>query len=267
MNRELISSTSNARIKEIRRLQQRKQRDRSGRFFAEGIRIVVEALQVGVEVESLVVAPKLLTSQFARELVVERVRAGMPCLEVTPEVFHSISQRERPQGLGAVIRQRWETLHQIEPGRELCWVALDGVQDPGNLGTMLRTADAVGAAGLILLGSTVDPYDPTAVRASMGALFTMRLVRATLAELALWKEWYAALVVGTSGAAAHDYRRLRYRAPLVLLMGSERQGLSEEHLALCDDVVSIPMVGRVDSLNLAVATGVVLYHLFSAAGG
>jgi TrmH family RNA methyltransferase len=121
----------------------------------------------------------------------------------------------------------------------------------------------VGGAGLLLLGDSADPYDPGAVRASMGALFALRLARATFDEFAAWKRQRACTVVGTSDAAAQDYRAVAYRPPLVLLMGSERQGLSPDQQALCDAVVSIPMVGRSDSLNLAVATGVMLYEIFN----
>jgi len=190
-------------------------------------------------------------------------RAGVPCLAVTGEVFRSISLKEGPQGIGAVVRQRWTPLEAIEPGGELCWVALDAVQDPGNLGTILRTSDAVGGAGVILLGPSTDPYDPAAVRASMGAVFSQRLARADFDGLAGWKRSRGFTVAGTSDAAPIDYHAVRYQSPLVLLMGSERQGLSARQQALCDLVVRIPMVGRGDSLNLAVATGVMLYEIFN----
>jgi TrmH family RNA methyltransferase len=142
-------------------------------------------------------------------------------------------------------------------------VALSSIQSPGNLGTLLRTADAVGAAGVILLGDGVDPYDPAAVRASMGAIFSQRFVRASTRELAAWKRRSGALLVGTSPAAPTDYQALTYPPSLVLFMGHERQGLSPEEQALCDELVRIPMVGSSDSLNLAVATSVMLYEVFN----
>ncbi len=259
----MISSTSNPRIKQIRGLRQRKARSESGLFFVEGIRLVLEAVQLGAPLETLVVAPELLSSTRAQELVQAQQRAGVPTLEVTAEVFQSLSAREGPQGLGAVLQQRWETLDHVQPGNELGWVALDAVQDPGNLGTILRTSDAVGCAGVILLDHTTDPYDPAAVRASMGAIFAQRLVRASFAEFAVWKQRHTVMVVGTSGAALHDYQAVKYVPPLVLLMGSERLGLAAEQQAVCDLMVRIPMVGRSDSLNLAVATGVMLYEVFN----
>lgn len=259
----VISSPSNPTIKYIRALRQRKTRGETGEFFIEGIRIVAEALELGAPVRYLVVAPDLLTGDFGRGLVKTAQQRGVRCLEVTPEVFASFSGKDGPQGLSAVVGQRWEPLSQVRLEGGLCWVALDAAQDPGNIGTILRTCDAVGGVGLLLLGESADPYDPGAVRASMGALFALRLARATFDEFAAWKRQHAYIVVGTSDAAAQDYRAVTYRPPLVLLMGSERQGLSPDQQALCDAVVSIPMVGRSDSLNLAVATGVMLYEIFN----
>ena len=260
----IISSFSNPKIKEIRGLRQRKERAQTGLAFIEGIRIVADALQHPGTVETIVVAPELLTSAFAQELVRAQKQAGTPCLEVTAEVFKSLSSKDGPQGLGAVIRQRWEPLEQVRlSSGDFCWVALDAVQDPGNLGTILRTCDAVGCAGVILLGQSTDPYDPEALRASMGAVFSQRLIRASFDAFAAWKYQHEYRVVGTSGAVDTDYTTVAYHFPLILLMGSERLGLSAEQQALCDTVVKIPMVGQSDSLNLAVATGVTLYEMFN----
>ncbi len=260
----LISSRANPAIKQIRALAARKERERSGLFFVEGIRLVTEAVQVGADLVQGVVAPDLLKGSMGREVAATLRAGGVPCLEVTAEVFAGLSAKEGPQGLGAVVRQCWERLEGA--GRQeagLGWVALDAVQDPGNLGTILRTSDAVGAAGVILVGPTTDPYDPAAVRASMGAIFTQRLIRASWAEFAAWKQIVDITLIGASDKATADYQAVTYRPPLVLLMGSERQGLSAEQQALCDLMVRIPMVGRSDSLNLAVATGVALYEIFN----
>ena len=259
----LISSHSNARVKQVRALRQRKERERTGLFFVEGIRLVGEAVQTDAELETLVVAPELLTSVFGQGLVERQRWKGVACLEVTAEVFESISAREGPQGIGAVVRQQWAALADVTPGDELCWTALVAVQDPGNLGAILRVSDAVGGAGVILVGASTDPYDPAAVRGSMGAVFSQRLVRATFEELSAWKAASPFAVVGTAGDAPHDYQAVGYPRPLILLMGSEREGLSPQQRAVCDILVRIPMVGRSDSLNLAVATGVVLYEIFN----
>lgn len=258
-----ISSLNNPTIKHIRSLRQRKERERTNTFFIEGIRLVAESIQTGATIESLVVAPELLTSAFAHHIVAARRAAGVAYLEVTAAVFKSLSGKENPQGLGAVVRQNWEQLEQVRLTDGWVWVALDEVQDPGNLGTILRTCDAVGGTGVILLGSTTDPYDPAALRASMGAIFSQRLVRAGFDEFVTWKQQHGYRVVGTSDTATHDYQAVRYDPPLVLLMGSEREGLSPQQQAHCDLIVAIPMVGRSDSLNLAVATGVMLYELFN----
>lgn len=259
----MITSLANERVKAIRKLQDRKSRAETGLFYIEGLRIVAEAVEEQAEIETLLAAPDLLRSEFAQQLVAQQRASGVPVLEVSAEVFHRISLKEGPQGLAAVMRQRWTGLETIalETGR--IWVALDSVADPGNLGTILRTLDAVGGKGVILLDQSTDPYDPTAVRGSMGALFTQSLVRATLAEFADWKRQHHVPVVGTSDKASMDYHVYRYPGEMVLLMGSERQGLQEQHLALCDEVVSIPMLGKSDSLNLAVATAVVLYEILN----
>jgi RNA methyltransferase, TrmH family len=173
-----------------------------------------------------------------------------------------LAAKDRAQGLGVVVRQRWESLARLDANAGHRWVALDTVQYPANLGTILRTCDAVGAAGVILLGDTADPYDPAAVRASVGAIFALRLARASFAELFEWKRRNRVMVVGTSPTATLDYRSVAYKPPVVLLMGSEPRGLAREQQDMCDAVVTIPMVGRSDSLNLAVATSVVLYEIF-----
>lgn len=261
----LITSLTNAKVKQIRALARRKEREQTGLFFAEGIRLVTEAVQTAARIDTLVVAPDLLKSEHALALLAAERGQGTPVLEVTREVFEHISAKEGPQGLGAVVHQQWQTLADIDwpMRRALGWVALDAAQDPGNIGTILRTCDAVGIAGLILLANSADPYEPSAVRASMGAVFSQRLVRATWEQFATWKQQHHVPLVGTSGGATQDYQQVAYPTPLVLLMGSEREGLSPSQQAACDLLVRIPMVGRSDSLNLAVATAVVLYEVYN----
>jgi len=257
-----IASRNNPRVKAIRDLRQRKEREHSGRFFVDGIQLVAAAIELGADVETLVVAPDLLTSRFAHTLLREQRERGVDCLELTAEVFESLAAKETAQGIGAVVRQRWQPLARASPAGG-CWVALEEVHYPGNLGTILRTCDAVGGAGIILLGHTTDPYGPAAVRASLGAVFAQRLVRASLAEFADWKHQQGCVIVGTSPAATVDYQAVAYQPPLILLMGSEPRGLSPMGLALCDVLVTIPMVGYGDSLNLSVAASVMLYEIFN----
>jgi RNA methyltransferase, TrmH family len=259
----IITSTANLHIKSIRRLRDRKARQECGCFYAEGLRIVMEAVQLGAHIETLVVAPELLTSSLGKQLVEEQRLRGIELLEVSPDVFSSIALKEDPVGIAAVISQRWTELDDIDTKAHDLWLALDRVADPGNLGTILRTSDAVGARGVILLEQCTDPYDPTAARASMGALFSQCLVKASFAAFAAWKKNRNITLIGTSGAAQCDYQVYAYPPGMVLMMGSEREGLPDGHKALCDQVVSIPMMGRSDSLNLAVATGVVLYEILN----
>ena len=232
------------------------------------MRFVAQATQSRVPLRTVVAVPKMLAHPFARKLWAQMQQNGVPCLPVSPEQFLHLSRAQEPQWIGAVAAQRWQPLGQIVPGPELCWVALDTLHSPGNLGTLLRTCDAVGAAGLILVGSTIDPYDPATVRATMGALFTQRFARASLPELLAWKRRHYGLLVGTSPHAKLDYQAAPYpspaeRRPLILWLGGERQGLTSEQQAACDCTVQIPMVGRSDSLNLAVAASVLLYEVFN----
>ena len=263
MNTNHISSKSNSRIKQIRKLRSRAERDQQGLFYIEGIRQVGEAIQLGAEMETLIVAPELLTSEFALDLVERETAGGTDSLVVSAEVFRTISERDHPHGLGAVVRQRWHNLADVHLSDRSLWIGLDTVADPGNLGTILRTSDAVGADGVILIGKTTDPYDPNAVRASMGAIFSQRIVRSTNQSLIEWVRGQTVQVVGTSPDGSLDYQGGRYTGPVLLLMGSERHGLPPELIEICDPLVSLPMAGRSDSLNLSVATGVMLYEIFN----
>jgi len=258
-----ISSKNNSRVKQIRRLRSRAERDQLGLFYVEGIRQVAEAIQLGAEIDTLIVAPDLLTSEFALDLVERETAGGSDSLVVSADVFHTISEREHPHGLSAVMRQRWHALADIKLSDQSLWIGLDTVADPGNLGTILRTSDAVGADGVILIGKTTDPYDPSAVRASMGAVFSQRLVRATNDTLIDWVRQQSIQLVGTSPDGPLDYQSGRYIGPILLLMGSERHGLPPELIEICDPLVHLPMAGRSDSLNLSVATGVMLYEIFN----
>ncbi len=259
----IITHFQHPLIQRIHRLRRREVRDQTGLYYIEGLRFVLQALQHHAAVEALVVCRPLLINAFAQQMVRQQRWLGLPILEVTSHVMHELAIVEDPQGIGAVVRQHWTPLAQITPGNELCWVALHLVRSVGNLGTILRTSDAVGGAGLILLGNEIDPYDPAVVRATMGALYTQRLVRTTPAEFGRWKQDQQYMLVGTSPGAPTDYHTLAYRSPTIVLMGEERKGLPADLQTLCDHLVRIPMVGGSDSLNLGVATGVMLYELFN----
>ncbi len=243
-------------------LDRRDVRDEAGLFYVEGVRFVLAALAAGAAIETLVVSRDLLAGAPARLAAGRAQKRAGAVLEVTEDAFRRLSHAAEPQGIGAVVRQRWHGLRDIRPGRELCWLVVDTVNSPGNLGTMLRTSEAAGGAGLIVLGSRTDPYDPAVLRATMGAIFTQRLVRATPREFEAFRRERGFHLIGTSARATADYRELRYRPPVGVFMGCEQGGLGPDQLRACDQVVRIPMAGRCDSLNVAVATGIVLYEVF-----
>lgn len=257
----MITSTSNPRIKHIRSLRQRKHREASGTLFVDGLR-AFESLDLARDVETLIVAPELL-AEAGRKLLDEGRKTLVTVEEVSAKVFASLTARETPDGIGAIVRQRWSRMEEASIAGDDCWVALHSVRDPRNIGAILRVADAVGAAGIVLLDDSVDPYSPEAVRASTGAVFAQRLVRADFGSFEQWRKRHSVACVATAADAEADYRSVAYPQPMVLLMGSERMGLSSGQQAACEMNVRIPMAGRVTSLNVAVAAAVVLYEVFN----
>lgn len=250
-------------VKQLRQLRSPAERERTGTFYIEGSRIVAQALQAGAEIESGVIAPGLIKdTEHALETVAALRASGARVVELSNADFENISFKENLQGIGAVIRRRPEKLSsaKIEPGQ--LWIALDNVGNSGNLGAIMRTGDATGCTGLLLLGKTTDPYHPTTIRASMGSFFALRMIRASFDEFIAWKQSSGYAVVGTTPDVKQEYTEIAYPASCVLLMGSERYGLSPAQQAACDLLVTIPMVGTADSLNLGVATSVVLYEIF-----
>ena len=259
---ELISSSSNPLVKQIRMLRQRKGRDETGLFLAEGIHHVGEAIEAGWGVETLVYAPDQLTSDFARRLVNEQIQSGVRCAALTANLFSGIAEKENPQGILAILRQRIQRLEDLNWEQIKTGVALVSPQDPGNVGTILRSMDATGADGLILLDGGVDPYHPSCVRASMGTIFWKALVQASFEDFVKWSRKNGYYLVGSSAHAEADYRDFkRGGRPTILLLGNEQKGLSQEQLMACDVSLSMPMMGRVSSLNLAVAAGILLYTI------
>lgn len=257
---EPITSSSNPIIKQARALRQKKARDESGLFLVEGILHVGEAAEAGWEFELLLYCSERLKSEFGRQLVEKLIHNGVRCQPVSESAFESFAEKENPQGIAALVRQKQRGLSDIAPFSFM--VAVVAPQDPGNVGTILRIIDAVGADGLILIDGGVTPYHPSAVRASMGTLFWKPFYSATFAEFAGWAKQGGHRLIGTSAHATADYRQMHLDArPTVLLLGSEQKGLLPGQLAACDDLISLPMRGRATSLNLAVAVGVFLYAL------
>ncbi len=279
-----INSRDNPKIKQVRALRQRKERDASGLFLVEGIRHVGECAAASVEasaaagersfssagvieskarwLEYICFCPELLTSDFALQLIQEQAQRGVPCYRLPAGLFVSLTEKENPQGILAVARQRPYSLEELNRLNFSWGVALVAPQDPGNIGAILRTIDAVGASGLLLLDSSADPYHPNAVRASMGAIFWYPVACASFSEFKRWAQANRYNLIGTSAHGSQDYRSVdSYTKPLILLMGSEREGLTDEQKAACDLLARMPMRGRVSSLNLAVAAGIMLYTM------
>jgi RNA methyltransferase, TrmH family len=233
-------------------------------FFVEGVRNVVRAIESGFHIETLVYSEKLLIVPIARRLVRDRCRSGTPTLDVSPEVFRQVSMTPRASGVGAVVAQQWSTLHHASPKSALCWVVVEAIRSEGNLGSLIRTSEAVGGAGFILVGPQVDPYSPAVVRASMGAVFGQTFIRTNGRSLRNWVRRHRCRVIGASPGGSADLHRFEYPRPTVLVLGEEREGLSPAQSGLCTDFVRIPMVGAADSLNLAVAGSLLMYEVYRA---
>ena len=258
----IITSPANPRIKEIRKLRERKEQKRTGLFYMEGLRIIGEAFDKGAEIVTLVVCPELLKTEFGSELWQRAKDRGMEILVVSRTVVESIAVKENPQGLAAAAKARFYELEDLDISHGII-VALTEVADPGNLGTIIRTADAVDCQGVILIGDCTSPYDIGSIRGTMGAIFSTKIVRTDLKSFLAWKRKTGLQLVGTSDKAASDFVDIAYQDPVILLMGSERAGMSPEEFEACDEIAAIPMMRSSDSLNLAVATGVMLYQIFN----
>lgn len=252
-------------LDEIRHLQtDRAHRDARRTFFVEGVRNVVQAIESGFHLETLVYSEKLLIVPIARKLVRDRCRSGTPTLHVSPESFRQVSTTPRASGVGAVIAQRWMPLHGASPRAGLCWVVLEGVRSEGNLGSLIRTSEAIGGAGFILVGPHIDPFAPGVVRASMGAVFRQSFIRTNERSFRNWMRRHRCRAVGASPEGSADLHRFRYPRPTILVLGEERRGLTAMQRDLCTHLVRIPMVGAADSLNLAVAGSLLLYEVYRA---
>jgi RNA methyltransferase, TrmH family len=255
MEKPLITSLSNPLIKQARALRQKKARLESGLFLVEGIHHVGEAVEAGWKVESVLYAPELLTSNFGRDLI---SRLGAKPQPVSVQVMESLADKDNPQGILALVQQKQTRLEELHVMR--CAVALVAPQDPGNVGTILRTLDAVGTDALFLLDGGVELYHPTVVRSSMGTIFWKPIVQTSFDEFVKWARKGNFQLMGASAHGDVDYQTLIPKVPWILVLGNEQKGLSTEQTNACDVTVSVPMKGRVSSLNLAVATGVLLYQ-------
>lgn len=257
-----VTSLANPVVKNIRALAQKKYRDQQRAFIAEGLKLVIDAFEAGWTVRTLVFAKSALGNPAVEKVAARAVAAGGLVLEASEKVLAAITRRDNPQMVIGVFEQRYRPLADIRPGAGEVWVALDRVRDPGNLGTIIRTVDAVGATGIVLVGECTDPFSLETVRATMGSIFAVPLARSDTADFLAWRAGFGGLAVGTHLKGSVDYRKVDYaHGPVLLVMGNEQQGLPADIAAACDRLVRIPQAGRADSLNLAVATGVMLFEI------
>ena len=256
-----VTSLANPIVKDIKALMNKKAREETGSFIAEGLKLIIDALELGWTIRTLIYSKAAKGKPLVEKVAAKTVASGGLVLEVSEKVMASIVRRDNPQMVAGVFEQRWRPLADVKPKTGETYVALDRVRDPGNLGTIIRTADAVGASGVILVGDCTDPFAVETVRATMGSVFAMPVSRATVEEFIAWRKGTDVNVVATHLAGSVDYRIVDYaRKPVVVLMGNEQSGLPEELATKADTRVRIPQEGRADSLNLAIATAVMLYE-------
>jgi TrmH family RNA methyltransferase len=254
-----VTSLANPTVKAARALHMKKAREETGQFLAEGLKIVTEAVELGRAPRTLLFAAETESHPLLRRAVAATEAAGGVALEVSRDILAKIARRDNPQTVLAVFNQAFTPLAEVAPASAPCWVALEAVRDPGNLGTIVRTADAAGCGAVILVGDCCDPFSVEAVRATMGSIFAVGIARASAPEFLAWRAGWPGSVVGTLLSATTDFRAADYAAPTLILMGNEQAGLTPELAAACDVAVKIPMRGRADSLNLAVAAGIMIY--------
>jgi TrmH family RNA methyltransferase len=258
----MITSTSNPLAKRVRKLRLKKHRLSEGAFFIEGVRVFISAVEAKAPVQTILYSPDLLTSDLAIEVISAQRKAGVKCVETSANVFRSISSRDNPVGVGAVVSTGWVALEKLPTRRKSVYVSILNISEPGNLGTIIRTVDAAGGDGVILVGQGVDPYHPSAVKASMGTLFHVPISRVEEpAQLLDWAKNHGITTVSTSAHAQLSYRGDHYELPTLIILGSEGEGLPAGMLEKSDLAVSIPMRGTATSLNLAVAAGLLLYEV------
>ena len=258
-----ITGFSNPLVKQVRGLRDKKHRRLTGLFLAEGLRILTEAFEAGILPEMIWHAPESGAHPLVMQLTEAVEAAGGEVFVTSTEILSKLSGKDNPGTVIGVFREQLTPLASIDRSSAPIWLVAEKLRDPGNLGTILRTGDAVGAGGLILINECTDPFSVEAVRASMGAIFTQKVAAARWDEFLPWLRSGPGQLVGTSLNTDTDYQTSRYAAPTFLLVGNEAQGLPPEYEAACDLLVKMPMMGKADSLNAAVATAVMAYEVLN----
>ena len=256
-----VTAFSNTTVKRLRSLRDKKARRSEGLFLAEGLRIIAEARDSGSLPEIIAFSAAGAGHPLAAEIIAATEAKGGEAIETSADILGKMSGKDNPQTIIAAYRQPDISLERVDRSVAPLWIAVQALRDPGNIGTILRTGDAAGAGGLILIDECADPFSVEAVRASMGAVFTQRIAAACWDEFIAWLRDGPAQLVGTSLKATTDYLDAQYDAPCFLLIGNEQQGLPSEYEAACDLLVKIPMAGRADSLNAAMAAAVMAFQV------
>ena len=261
--RRLITGFSNPTVKYLRSLREKKHRKASGQFLAEGLRLLTDARECGHLPEVLVMASAREPHPLLEALEADVMAAGGDVIETSADILAKITGKSNPQAVAGVFAEFDTSLNGTDRSSADIWLVAQALRDPGNLGTMLRTCDAVGAGGLILIDDCADPFSVEAVRASMGAIFTQKVARASWSEFLPWLRSGSGQLVAASLRDAVPYRGAPYQSPCFILVGNESQGLPEEYEAACDLRVTMPMKGRADSLNAAIAGAVLAYEVLA----
>jgi TrmH family RNA methyltransferase len=254
-----VTAFSNSTVKLLRSLRDKKARREHGLFLAEGLRILTEARDSGRLPEIVAFSPEGAKHPLAAEIISATEAAGGDAIETSADILSKMSGKDNPQMLLAAYRQPDTSIARIDRAKAPLWIVAQSLRDPGNLGTILRTGDAAGAGGLILVDDSADPFSVEAVRASMGAVFTQEVATARWPEFLSWLRGGEGQLVGTSLKPTQDYLEAEYSQPCFLLIGNEQQGLPADYEAECDLLVKIPMAGRADSLNAAMAAAVMAF--------
>lgn len=259
-----VTSAANPSVKRLKSLFDKKARRLEGLFLAEGLRVCTEALEAGRLPQLLAITPQAEVHPLGAQLISACVAARAQVMRVTPILMSRITGKDNAQGVAGAYAIPGTSLSQLDRSTASIWVAGENIRDPGNIGTMLRTCDATGAGGLILLDNCADPFSVEAVRASMGAIFSRQIAQASGPEFFAWAKQGQGQIIGAAlEGRTIDYRAHTFTAPTFLLMGNEQAGLPSDYAAQCDALVKLPMRGTADSLNVAVATAVLLYHALS----
>ena len=255
-----ITGFSNPTVKFLRSLRDKKHRRQERRFLAEGLRLLTDARESGKLPEMLVMATRRQPHPLLDALVADVAAAGGEVIEMGEDILAKVTGKDNPQAVAGVFAEFDTSLAGLDRKTAPLWLVAQALRDPGNLGTMLRTGDAVGAGGLILIDDCADPFSVEAVRASMGAVFTQAIAQARWDDFFSWLRQGEGQLVAASLRDATDYRTAPYAAPCFLMVGNESRGLPAEYEDACDLRVTMPMLGRADSLNAAVAGAVLAYE-------